>query len=113
MNAAQTYTARLTEVRELIRRLDGQLQIHERRQGAEPRHWGYPGDLEYIAGRLRDIRPNHSDRRCEWKHPETCGAPAVFCVPDGRLLCHDHAPESGADPRECLDVATGLPADED
>lgn len=112
-SAAETYRARLAEVRELIRRLDGALRIHERRQSARPNDWGFPGDLGSIAERLRELIPTHTDRRCEWKHPRSCGAHAVFCLPDGRLVCGDHAIESDTDPRDCLDVTDGTPIDQD
>ena len=113
MTAAETYKARLAEVRDLIRRLEGSLAIHERRAKAQPTNWGYAGDLGHIADRLRDITPSHLDRRCEWKQPTTCGAYATICVPDGRLLCGDHAIESDSDPRDCLDLADGTPVDSD
>jgi hypothetical protein len=113
VNAADTYKARLAEVRDLLRRLEGSLAIHERRQAARPGDWGFPGDLAAIAERLRDITPVHTDRRCEWKHPRTCGSYATICTPDGRLLCGDHAIESDSDPRDCLDVGDGTPVDSD
>jgi hypothetical protein len=113
MNAAETYKARLTEVRDLLRQLEGQLSIHARRQLARPADWGLPGDLDRIIDGLTDLIPSHTDRRCEWKHPTTCGEYAAYCMPDGRLICPEHAPESGYDPSECLDLETGLPADVD
>lgn len=113
MNAAESYSARLTEVRDLIRRLERSIAIHARRQNGRPGDWGFPGDLASIAEGLRQITPRHTDRRCEWKHPTTCGEYAAYCMPDGRLICPDHAPESGYDPSECLDLETGLPADVD
>jgi hypothetical protein len=113
VNAAETYKARIAEVRDLIRRLEGSLRIHERRQKARPSDWGFPGDLAHIAERLREITPSHLDRRCEWKHPTNCGAYATICVPDGRLLCGEHAIESDSDPRDCLDLADGTPVDAD
>jgi hypothetical protein len=113
VNAAETYKTRLRDVRELIRRLDRQLTIHERRHSAQPGNWGFAGDLDHIASHLLEAIPNHLDRRCEWKHPRTCGEYAWVCLPDGRLVCHEHAPGSGFDPRDCLDLETGLPADED
>jgi hypothetical protein len=111
--AAENYRTRLAQVRTLIERLQRQLVIHERRQSARPLDRGFAGDLQHIAERLRDLIPRHTDRRCEWKIPKTCGEYAAYCTPDGRLVCHDHAPEAGFDPSECLDVETGLPADED
>jgi hypothetical protein len=96
-----------------IRRLEGAIAIHERRQSRRSTDWGFPGDLAHITDRLRDITPSHSDRRCEWKHPKTCGQYAAYCLPDGQLICPDHAPETGFDPSECLDVETGMPADQD
>lgn len=113
MNAAETYKARLAEVRDLIRRLEGSLAIHERRQSARPDDWGFAGDLGHIAERLREMTPVHTDRRCEWKHSRTCGAYATICVTDGRFLCSDHAIESDSDPRDCLDLADGTPVDTD
>jgi hypothetical protein len=112
-NAAETYKTRLAEVRGLIGKLEGQLLIHERRQSAQPGNWGFGGDLTHIAERLREITPVHTDRRCEWKHPKTCGAYATICVPDGQLLCGDHAIESDSDPRDCLDLTDGTPDDPD
>ena len=111
--AAETYRTRLAEVHDLIHRLQGSLTIHERRQRARPGDWGFAGDLAHIAERLRDITPTHTDRRCERRHPTTCGNYATICVPDGRLLCGEHAIESDADPRKCLDVADGTPVDSD
>jgi hypothetical protein len=113
VNAAETYKARLAEVRDLIRRLGGQLAIHERRAKANPGNWGFAGDLASIAERLCEIMPVLTDRRCEWKHPKTCAEYATICVPDGRLLCGDHAIESDSDPRDCLDLADGTPVDSD
>jgi hypothetical protein len=113
MNAAETYKARLTEVRDLLRQLEGQLSIHARRQHAHPADWGFPGDLDRIIDGLTDLKPVHTDRRCEWKQPKTCGEYAIVCLPDGRLLCHDHAPEGDALPSECLDLETGRPYDDD
>jgi hypothetical protein len=113
MNAAETYKARLAEVRDLIRKLEGSILIHERRAAAQPGNWGFAGDLGHIAERLREITPVHTDRRCEWKHPKTCGEYAAYCLPDGQLVCHEHAPESGEDPSQCLDLDTGLAADQD
>jgi hypothetical protein len=113
VNAAESYRMRLAEIRGMIRELEGQLSIHARRQHARQADWGFPGDLAHIAERLREIIPDHTHRRCEWKHPKTCGEYAVVCLPDGRLLCHDHAPESDALPSECLDLKTGRPYDDD
>jgi hypothetical protein len=113
MNAAETYRTRLAEVRDLLRRLEGSLAIHERRQCARPADWGFAGDLGHIAERLRDITPSHLDRRCESRHPTTCGEYATICTPDGRLLCGEHAIESDSDPRECLDLQDGTPVDSD
>ena len=116
-SADNTYQERLAEVRGLIESLGRQLRIHERRQAANPNDWGFPGDLTHIADRLREITPQHGDRRCGWKHPKTtmygCGHNAAYCTPDGRLVCFEHAPESGFGPDECLDIETGLPADDD
>jgi hypothetical protein len=111
--AAETYRARLAEVRDLIRKLEGSLLIHERRASAQPANWGFAGDLGHIAERLREITPVHTDRRCDWKHPTTCGSYATICTPDGRLLCGEHAIESDSDPRECLDLQDGTPVDSD
>jgi hypothetical protein len=111
--AAETYRNRLAEVRALLRRFEGALAIHERRQSARPSDWGFAGDLGHIAEGLREITPTHTDRRCEWKAAKTCGAYATICVPDGRLLCGNHAVESDSDPRECLDLADGTPVDSD
>jgi hypothetical protein len=116
-SAAETYRARLGEVFELIRKLNGSLYIHERRAKARPDDWGFAGDLTHLAERLKEITPNHLDRRCEWRHPKTttygCGHAATICTPDGRLLCGDHAIESDSDPRDCLDVTDGTPVDSD
>jgi hypothetical protein len=112
-SAADTYRARLAEVRDLIRRFEGSLAIHGRRQAARPADWGFPGDLAHIAEQLKVITPSHQDRRREWKHPKACGNYATICTPDGRLLCGEHAIESDSDPRDCLDVTDGSPVDED
>jgi hypothetical protein len=112
--AAETYRARLAEVFELIRKLNGSLHIHERRAKAQPNNWGFPGDLAHIAERLREITPTHLDRRCEWKGgPKSCGEYATICIPDGQLLCGEHAIESDSDPCECLDLVDGTPVDSD
>ena len=112
--AADTYRRRLFEVQHLIRRLQGSLAIHERRQSARPDDWGFSGDLAHIAERLREMIPSHLDRRCEWKGgPKACGDYASVCLPDGRLVCIGHAPESDADPSECLDLVDGTPVDQD
>jgi hypothetical protein len=112
--AAETYRTRLADVRNLIRRLEGSLLIHERRQTARPDQWGFAGDLGHIAERLREIIASPLDRRCERKGgPMVCGEYALVCLPDGRLVCMGHAPESGADPSECLDLADGTPVDQD
>jgi hypothetical protein len=112
-DAATTYRTRLAEVRDLIRKLEGALLIHERRANAQPGNWGFAGDLAPVADRLREITPRHTDRRCEWKHPKTCGEYAAYCLPDGRLLCGEHAIESDSDPCDCLDLVDGTPVDQD
>jgi hypothetical protein len=111
--AAEAYRKRIFEVRDLIRRLEGSLTIHERRHSARPADWGFPGDLGHIAEALRKITPSHTDRRCELKvGAVTCGEYADVCLPDGRLVCIEHAPETGADPSECLSLVDGSPVDQ-
>ena len=104
-HAAETYRARLAEVRDLIRRLEGSLAIHERRQSARPDDWGFPGDL----GAHRRAPPRD--------HPEPHRPPVRVEAPDdlrrvrgatacptAGCVCPEHAPESGFDPSECLDL---------
>ena len=108
--ANETYRTHLAEVRHLIGMLGRQVTIHERRQAAQPDDWGFPGDLRRIIEGLREITPVHLDSTCDWKG---CEESAFVCLPDGRMACHGHAPESEFGPDECLDLVTGMPADTD
>ena len=114
MNAAETYRARLAEVRDLIRRA--------RRVARDPR-----AAAERAAGRLGlRGRPRPHRRAPPGDHAEPHRPPVRVEAPDdlrrvrdlsacptGGCVCRDHAPESGFDPSECLDLADGMPADAD
>lgn len=110
--AADLYAARFNQIQDAIVRLQGQLEIHRRRAAARPGDWGFAGDLERISTGLHEITPDHMNRRCEWKHPKTCGEYAAYCTPTGMLVCGLHAPQTDNDPSECLDLQTGRPADD-
>ena len=44
-SAAETYKVKLVELRSLVKRFEQKLDQHERDQAAEPKNWGYPGDV--------------------------------------------------------------------
>jgi hypothetical protein len=52
-DAASAYAARRTEIAKLIEQLDAKLADHAVKQAAQPRHWGFVGDLDHVAELLR------------------------------------------------------------
>ena len=112
-SADEAYRAKRALVLGQIELLKRMLTIHDRLESARPRDWGFAGDLGRISELLAETIPSFEDRRCQWKHPTTCGEYASVCMPDGTLSCWKHAPGGGYDPTECLDLRTGFSVDDD
>ena len=53
--ATAAYARLSAEVAGLMRKFEARLVEHAKKQQAEPRHWGYVGDLGYFADQLRSI----------------------------------------------------------
>lgn len=66
--AAEAYAARLGECNELVETLRYQLQVHAARQEADPKNWGFAGDLGYVIEQLSYVLASLGDRRAVDKH---------------------------------------------
>lgn len=53
--ATAAYARLSAEVSGLLAQFEARLTEHAKKQQAEPRHWGYVGDLGYFAEQLRTI----------------------------------------------------------
>ncbi|MFN7022316.1 MAG: hypothetical protein ACK4WH_13440 [Phycisphaerales bacterium] len=53
--AAETYTARRNDIARLLDVLEMELDKHDERAKADPRHWGLPGNLGKVRGDLIDL----------------------------------------------------------
>lgn len=66
--AAETYTARHQECNELVDALRHQLQVHAARQEADPKNWGFAGDLAYVIEQLAYVLASLGDRSAVDRH---------------------------------------------
>jgi hypothetical protein len=53
--AATQYKARQASIRELIAHLEATLTKHELKANADPRNWGYAGDLGRVEVNLQEL----------------------------------------------------------
>jgi len=53
--AAETYTARRSDIARLLDVLEMELDKHDERAKADPRNWGLPGNLGKVRGDLIDL----------------------------------------------------------
>jgi len=53
--AANTYRQRRQTVDALLEELRGKLDAHAKRAEADPKNWGYAGDLGHVEEVLRDL----------------------------------------------------------
>jgi hypothetical protein len=51
--AADAYLTKVEHIGEQIATLDALLAMHAQRQAADPRNWGYAGDLSGVIGQLK------------------------------------------------------------
>jgi len=50
--ASQAYAENMEKIRETLKKLKTGLRKHQREQAKDPRSYGYPGDLSYVADLL-------------------------------------------------------------
>lgn len=55
VTAAEDYQRRRELIDKLLAELSGKLENHAQRAAADPKNWGYPGDLGHILEKLRAI----------------------------------------------------------
>jgi len=53
--AEETYRQRRETVDALLSELRGKLDAHAKRAAADPKNWGYAGDLGHVEEVLRDL----------------------------------------------------------
>jgi hypothetical protein len=52
----QKYEEKQAEIEKLLKQIAAGLQAHDRRaSGQGGHHWGHVGDLNYVAGQLREV----------------------------------------------------------
>ena len=66
--AAEAYAERAQECNELIDALKAQLQVHATGQQAEPKHWGFAGDLDYVIEQLSYVLASLGNRSAVDRH---------------------------------------------
>jgi hypothetical protein len=60
-SAAGCYAARYAEAQDLLKRIAGRLDDHQKRQAQEPADWGYAGDLGRITEQLAYVLADLGD----------------------------------------------------
>jgi hypothetical protein len=60
--SAEAYAERYAECAGLLKRVTAQLEQHRKRQDADPRNWGYPGDLGRVSEELAYVLASLGDR---------------------------------------------------
>ena len=60
--AAAAYSQNATTAQDLLKRIATRLAEHQTRQAAEPRDWGYVGDLGHINEELAQVLASLGDR---------------------------------------------------
>ena len=53
-SATQAYRQRVETIRVLLRLMEEALSKHEVKQAADPKNWGYPGDLTEVMVHMRE-----------------------------------------------------------
>ena len=66
--AAETYAARVQECNQLIDSLKSGLQAHSATQAADPKNWGFAGDLDYVIEQLSYVLASLGDRSAVDRH---------------------------------------------
>ena len=66
--AAETYAARAQECHQLIDSLKSRLEEHQGKQAADPRNWGFAGDLDYVIEQLAYVLAALGDRSAVDRH---------------------------------------------
>lgn len=67
-SAAETYVARVRECNQLIESLKSRLEDHQGMQAADPRNWGFAGDLDYVIEQLAYVLATLGDRSAVDRH---------------------------------------------
>jgi hypothetical protein len=60
--AAAAYSQNATTAQDLLKRIATRLAEHQARQAAQPRDWGYVGDLGHINEELAQVLAGLGDR---------------------------------------------------
>jgi hypothetical protein len=60
--AAACYAGRLAETKELLKRIEFRLQVHEGTQRQSQGDWGFPGDLGHVNEELAYVLASLGDR---------------------------------------------------
>ena len=60
--ATVAYNARHAETADLLKRIANQLATHAKEQAAEPRNWGFTGDLGHVNEELAQVLASLGDR---------------------------------------------------
>ena len=60
--AAACYAERHAECQDLLKRIAGCLEQHQKDQAKEPANWGHPGDLGHITEQLAYVLASLGDR---------------------------------------------------
>ena len=66
--AAETYAARAQECNQLIDGVKSRLQAHAATQAADPKNWGFAGDLDYVIQQLAYVLAALGDRSAVDRH---------------------------------------------
>jgi len=53
--AAETYATRAADIDALLDLIQQQMQVHKEEAAAQPRDWGFAGDLEHVRARLSEV----------------------------------------------------------
>ena len=53
--AAETYAERASDIAAMLDLIGQELKAHKERAAAEPKDWGFAGDLGHIRERLREV----------------------------------------------------------
>ena len=66
--AAEAYAERFTECKDLLGRINKQLDVHQARQQASPKNWGFAGDLGHVIEQLAYVLASLGDRSAVDEH---------------------------------------------
>jgi hypothetical protein len=57
LSAAERYALEAAVIERQLIELKEKLAAHKKRQAADPRNWGYAGDLAHVATKLDELLP--------------------------------------------------------